>query len=136
MRALLAVLVVASALTAGCFGEGEGLVDEEAMSPIWEGYALIDQVPHDDARTFATIDLALNQSGETTWAVFNRDYGGNCCEHYLATTTAGAILNIGGEYPVYSVDRGHDWDTWILWRAARRAVPHLCADQPRNGRAG
>ena len=113
MRALLAVLVVASALTAGCFGEGEGLVDEEAMSPIWEGYALIDQVPHEDARTFATVDLALNQSGETTWAVFNRDYGGNCCEHYLATTTAGAILNIGGEYPVYSVDRGHDWDTWI-----------------------
>ena len=113
MRALLAVLVVASALTAGCFGEGEGLVDEEAMSPIWEGYALIDQVPHDDTRTFATIDLALNQSGETTWAVFNRDYGGNCCEHYLATTTAGAILNIGGEYPVYSVDRGHDGDTWI-----------------------
>ena len=33
MRALLAVLVVASALSAGCFGEGEGLVDEEAMSP-------------------------------------------------------------------------------------------------------
>ena len=26
-------------------------------------------------------------------------YGGNCCEHYLATTTAGAML-IGGEYPV------------------------------------
>ena len=70
MRALLAVLVVASALTAGCFGEGEGLVDEEAMSPMWEGYALIDQVPHDDARTFATVDLALNQSGETTWAGF------------------------------------------------------------------
>ena len=63
------------------------------MSPIWEGHAPIDQVLHDDARTFATIDLALNQSGETTWAVFNRDYGGNCCEHYLATTTAGAITS-------------------------------------------
>ena len=44
------------------------------------------------------IDLNLNESTSTSWAVFNKDYGGNCCEHYLATTIDGTILNIGGEY--------------------------------------
>ena len=48
-----------------------------------------------------------NATTNTTWAVFDASYGGNCCEHYLATDIDGQILNIGGEYPVFSTDRGH-----------------------------
>ena len=51
------------------------------------------------------VDLATNDSISTTWAVFDKNYGGNCCEHYLATTIEGDILNIGGEYPVWSLDQ-------------------------------
>ena len=65
-------------------------------------------------REFITVDLRTNESTNMTWAVFDESKGGNCCEHYIATTIQGSILNIGGEYPVWSVDRGHDWDTWIL----------------------
>ena len=45
-------------------------------------------------------------------AVFDESKGGDCCEHYIATTIQGSILNIGG-VSCRSVDRGHDWDTWI-----------------------
>ena len=60
-----------------------------------------------------TVDLRTNETTNMTWAVFDESKGGNCCEHYIATTIQGSILNIGGEYPVWSVDRGHEWDTWI-----------------------
>jgi len=111
-RALLVLLVVASSLTAGCFGDGESLVESSTDEPIWSTYRRIDPAVHETEGAFLTIDLATNQSTETAWAVFDRTNGGNCCEHYLATTVDGAILNIGGEYPVWSLDRGHAWDTW------------------------
>ena len=109
---LAVILLLLSASLSGCFGEGEPLDPEVARDPIWMTYERIDTVPHDDMRMFTTIDLGFNASGETGWAVFDRNFGGNCCEHYLATTIEGSILNIGGEYPVWSLDRGHEWDTW------------------------
>tara|TARA_B100000900_G_scaffold226402_1_gene192203 strand:+ start:5827 stop:7308 length:1482 start_codon:yes stop_codon:yes gene_type:complete len=112
-RALLSVALVLSMLTAGCFGEGEALVEPEVTTPLWDSYQLIDQQGHETERMFVSIDLATNQSTNLSWAVFDASYGGNCCEHYLATTIEGQILNIGGEYPVWSFDRGHVWDTYI-----------------------
>ena len=53
------------------------------------------------------------------WAVFGTDnigsadehnYGGNCCEHYLATDQDGTIYNLGGEWPWWSTDRGLTWE--------------------------
>ena len=46
------------------------------------------------------------------WAVFGNVEGGNCCEHYLAATKEGWIMNFGGEYPTWSEDRGHTWQEY------------------------
>ena len=111
---VLSLLLVASTVLAGCFGGGEELVDNDGIeTSIWETYELIDTVAHEDPRMFMTVDLRTNQTTNTSWAVFDASKGGNCCEHYLATTIEGDILNIGGEYPVFSEDRGHAWDTYI-----------------------
>jgi len=112
-RALIAVLVMLSMVTAGCFGDGESVVGEEDTASIFEAYQRVDPQAHIDERMFVTLDLNTNQTTNTTWAVFDATYGGNCCEHYLATDIDGQILNIGGEYPVFSTDRGHEWDTFI-----------------------
>ncbi len=112
-RGLLVTLIVTSTLLAGCFGGGEEIIPIEETRPIWEDYSLIDQASHEDLREFVTIDLRTNQSTNTSWAVFDKTKGGNCCEHYLATSIEGSILNIGGEYPVWSNDRGHEWDTFV-----------------------
>ena len=109
---LLASLVVISTLLAGCFGDGKEIIIEEEVS-LFETYEMVDPIPANDGRYFETIDLNSMENKSTYWAVFNKDQGGNCCEHYLATTVEGSILNIGGEYPVWSVDRGHEWDTWL-----------------------
>ena len=114
-RVVLTILLCFSTLMAGCFSNGEGLVEQEdeIAKPIWNDYALIDSQGHDRTEQFTTIDLRTNDTTNMTWAVFDASYGGNCCEHYLATTIEGQILNIGGEYPVWSFDRGHIWDTYI-----------------------
>ena len=114
-RVVLTILLCISTLMAGCFSNGEGLVEQEGeiAKPIWNDYALIDSQGHDRTEQFTTIDLRTNETTNMTWAVFDASYGGNCCEHYLATTIEGQILNIGGEYPVWSFDRGHIWDTYI-----------------------
>lgn len=112
-RVMLSVLLMTSMVLAGCFGGGESMVEEPTQEPTWATYALIDSAPHEDPRVFVTIDLATNQTTNTSWAVFDKSKGGNCCEHYIATSIEGQILNIGGEYPVYSADRAHSWDTYI-----------------------
>ena len=112
-RVILSVLLMASMVMAGCFGSGESMTSEPNAEPIWNSYSLIDSAAHEDARMFVTIDLMTNQTTNTTWAVFDKSKGGNCCEHYIATSIEGQIMNIGGEYPVYSMDRGHAWDTYI-----------------------
>ena len=112
-RVLLGVAMALSMLLAGCFGDGSSIVETEQVDPIWSTYDRIDEAGHVDERMFVTVDLRTNQSTNTTWAVFDASYGGNCCEHYLATDIDGQILNIGGEYPVFSEDRGHVWDTYL-----------------------
>ena len=112
-RTVLCLALVSSMLLAGCFGDGSGTVPEEEVTSIWESYQRIDQQSHLVESQFMTVDLRTNETTNTTWAVFDASYGGNCCEHYLATSIEGQILNIGGEYPVFSVDRGHEWDTYI-----------------------
>lgn len=109
----LAVLLMVAMVTSGCMGDGEVMMGEDTVTSIFENYQRIDPAPHGDERTFVTVDLRTNATTNTTWAVFDATYGGNCCEHYLATDIDGQILNIGGEYPVFSTDRGHEWDTYI-----------------------
>ena len=112
-RGLLAMLLVSSMVLAGCFGDGETIVENEEITSAWTEYILIDEQTHETPREFMTVDLRTNETTNMSWAVFDESKGGNCCEHYIATTISGSILNIGGEYPVWSVDRGHEWDTWI-----------------------
>ena len=112
-RVVLSMLLMASMVLAGCFGDGEAIITEEQQEPIWSNYTMIDSMPHEDVRMFMTVDLATNQTTNTSWAVFDKTKGGNCCEHYIATSIEGQIMNIGGEYPVYSADRAHTWDTYI-----------------------
>ena len=112
-RVVLSMLLMASMVLAGCFGDGEAIIAEEQQEPIWSTYTMIDSMPHEDVRMFLTVDLATNQTTNTSWAVFDKTKGGNCCEHYIATSIEGRIMNIGGEYPVYSADRAHTWDTYI-----------------------
>ena len=112
-RVLLGFTLALSMVLAGCFGDGSGVIEVEQKNPIWADYERIDPQAHEVERMFLTVDLRTNESTNTTWAVFDASYGGNCCEHYLATDINGQILNIGGEYPVFSTDRGHLWDTYI-----------------------
>ena len=112
-RTPVVLAMVASMLLAGCFGDGSGAVTTEEVEPLFDTYVRIDAQPHEVERMFSTVDLRTNATTNTTWAVFDASYGGNCCEHYLATDIDGQILNIGGEYPVFSTDRGHMWDTYV-----------------------
>ena len=112
-RSALALAMVLSMTLAGCFGDGSETITNEVTPSIFESYERIDAQSHEVERAFITVDLRTNETTNTTWAVFDASYGGNCCEHYLATDIDGQILNIGGEYPVFSTDRGHLWDTYI-----------------------
>ena len=110
-RTAIIALIVVSQVLAGCMGGDEKPV-ETIRGPIFDTYTLIDASAHEDARNFTTIDLGINHTIDMDWAVFGNEEGGNCCEHYLATTKEGVILNFGGEYPTWSLDRGHTWDEY------------------------
>ena len=125
-------MLTISTLLAGCFGEGETFVEEEIIDNVWTDYILIDSQSHESLRPFTTVDLRTNQSTNMSWAVFDASKGGNCCEHYLATSIEGQILNIGGEYPVWSLDRGHEWDTYIPATARCGPMRHIYSNQPRS----
>ena len=76
-------------------------------------YVLIDPSGHEDPRMFVVADPVENETlGNATWTVFGNEHGGNCCEHYLAGTKEGWILNFGGEYPTWSEDRGLTWQEY------------------------
>ena len=84
MRRTAVVLAMAlSMLLAGCFGDGSETITNEAMPSIFDSYDRIDMQPHEVERSFITVDLRTNETTNTTWAVFDASYGGNCCEHYL-----------------------------------------------------
>ena len=135
-RTLLVAAMALSMLLAGCFGDGSGTVASEETPSMFDAYQRIGAQPHEDERLFVTVDLRTNETTNTTWAVFDASYGGNCCEHYLATDIDGQILNIGGEYPVFSVDRGLPLGHLHPSRSPRPAMPNLRADQPRPRGAG
>ena len=87
-------MLVCSMLLAGCYGDGEAIVEDEEYQSAWENYVLIDEQTHESPREFMTVDLRSNETTNMTWAVFDESKGGNCCEHYIATTISGSILNL------------------------------------------
>ena len=110
----IAFLVIISTFSAGCFEKGEE--SEEGALVDWDkGLMYIDDpLTHDDPRDFIVASAVKNETwGNSSWAVFGNEEGGNCCEHYLAGTKEGWIVNFGGEYPTWSEDRGHTWNEYI-----------------------
>ena len=83
--------------------------------------AQLSQFPYslDPIRNFTVVKPNnLDSKTERIWAVYgtelseDHNYGGNCCEHYLATDQDGVIYNLGGEWPWVSFDRGLTWKEW------------------------
>ena len=113
-RVACAALMVLTMSFAGCLGGGSSSDSGETI-PDWDkdmSY-IDDPVSHSDARFFDVAAPFSNQTwGNASWAVFGNEEGGNCCEHYLAATKEGWILNFGGEYPTWSEDRGHTWQEY------------------------
>jgi len=126
-RSLFAMLVVTGMVLSGCFAAEKQIIEE--LLPDWDlGFTYIDNPDdHVDSRIYNVTspwagngdwdpveEVWLNRSlwGEVEWAVFGNEQGGNCCEHYLAGTKEGWILNFGGEYPTWSEDRGHTWQEY------------------------
>ncbi|MDC0040488.1 hypothetical protein OAJ11_01570, partial [Candidatus Poseidoniales archaeon] len=103
-RVACAALMVLTMSFAGCLGGGSSSDSGETI-PDWDkdmSY-IDDPVSHSDARFFDVAAPFSNQTwGNASWAVFGNEEGGNCCEHYLAATKEGWILNFGGEYPTWS----------------------------------
>ena len=117
VRIVASLATVLLLLLPGCFGENEEIVDGNDWA---KGFAYIDDpagfTGEDRVRPFnvSNPDPSLNETwGNSSWAVFGNAEGGNCCEHYLAATEWGWILNFGGEYPTWSEDRGHTWQEWM-----------------------
>ena len=110
-RTLLGVLLITGSILAGCTSPE---LSDEPSSHLQFTYVLADDpAAHPSARNFSTIDIPANESyPPLPWAVYDSTYGGNCCEHYIATTKEGWIVNIGGEYPWWSADRGRTWEMW------------------------
>lgn len=110
VTAAFLMLVIMQPIIAGCFGEE---LEETTIvtNPIFDKFKSYD-TGFDDERNFTSIDLAINSSTNLTWSVFGNEEGGNCCEHYLAATKEGWIMNFGGEYPTWSEDRGHTWQDY------------------------
>ena len=59
-RGLLAMLLVSSMVLAGCFGDGETIVENEEITSSWTEYILIDEQTHETPREFMTVDLRTN----------------------------------------------------------------------------
>jgi len=76
-----------------------------------------------DVRNFSVIyPSTMEAVDERFWSVYGtvnigqndeNNFGGNCCEHYLATDQDGIIYNLGGEWPWWSTDRGLTWQEWV-----------------------
>lgn len=58
--------------------------------------------------------------GTADWRVVTGT--GNCCEHYLATTATGRILDFGGTYLHLSDDRGE------TWRRVQTPIPYVAGE--------
>ena len=49
-RMALSVLLALSTILAGCFSNGESLVEEETIENIWTEYVLIDEQQHENPK--------------------------------------------------------------------------------------
>ncbi len=104
--ALMLPLLLLTMSFAGCLEDDDDDDEEEEDVPEIE-------YPFEEVLEFHTIDLKTNETYNTSWAIYRRAEGGNCCEHYLAATHNGWITNLGGEYPTWSEDRGENWSQYI-----------------------
>ena len=119
-KSVFAAFVAILIFTSTIFGlrlltDRESESDLSNIIPEWNfGFEYVDSPEgHSDARVFYVVNpLAGELYGNSSWAVFGNEHGGNCCEHYLAATKEGWILNFGGEYPTWSEDRGHTWQEY------------------------
>ena len=111
-RTLIAVLIICNTIFAGCFGDTTEELIEQNSNPLFDSYVQVDENMPGDVRNFTTWMIDDSERRNMSWSVFDASFGGNCCEHYLATTKEGWILNFGGEYPTWSEDRGHTWQDW------------------------
>ena len=66
-RMAFAVLLAMSTLLAGCFGDGQSVVKTAEVEPTWSVYERVDAQDHEDERLFVTVDLATNQTTNTTY---------------------------------------------------------------------
>lgn len=105
------ILIVISFYLSGCLNIAS-IYEDLGDEIFWENeYYLIESpLNHDDARNFTMCENFYCDNA--SWAIFGNAHGGNCCEHYLAATKEGWILNFGGEYPTWSEDRGHTWQEY------------------------
>jgi hypothetical protein len=110
-RTFLATFIMFNMMFAGCFEE-ETEPLTEPVSPLFNTYMSVNDTIPGDVWTFSTKMMDGSAEIELPWSVFDKNFGGNCCEHYLATTKEGWILNFGGEYPTWSEDRGHTWEEY------------------------
>lgn len=95
--ALLAAAVAAAALAPTAAAQGGDAVE-------------VDTVPFDaevDHHTYPVLDQNGTVVGSQPWRVVMDT--GNCCEHYLASTAAGRLLDFGGTYLRFSDDAGRTW---------------------------
>ena len=103
-RVACAALMVITVSFAGCLSSGNQTSSGDSI-PDWDKDMVYvdDPMGHEDARMFDVGSPFSNQSwGNSSWAVFGNEEGGNCCEHYLAATKEGWILNFGGESVSYT----------------------------------
>ena len=79
-------LIIFSTFSAGCLDEGEST--EETIIDWDDGMMYIESPSgHEDSREFIIGSGNNNETwGNSSWAVFGNEEGGNCCEHYLAGT--------------------------------------------------
>ena len=111
-RPLAAIAMTVVMTLAGCLG-GVGTGDDAIQWDV-DYYYIDPPYTYEDARNFTVADPLNNETwGNSSWTVYGNTHGGNCCEHYLAATKEGWILNFGGEYPTWSTDRGHTWQEYV-----------------------
>jgi len=111
-RTLAAISMAIITTLAGCIEESQ---TQGNVLPWDLDYYLIDPPStYEDYRNFTVAHPYNNETwGNSSWTVYGNEHGGNCCEHYLAATKEGWILNFGGEYPTWSEDRGHTWQEYL-----------------------
>ena len=88
-RTSFCAITILIMLLAGCFEEPSN--DNITITPsIFENYVSIGESLPGDVRNFTSLDYTTGTIVEFDWSSFDKNFGGNCCEHYLATTKEGS----------------------------------------------